>query len=158
MRGLDRRVSFAFLLALILTIIPLPEVLMGARPPWVLLLSLYLQFYRPTSFNLSVLVFLGLALDVLLSTVLGEHVFALTFVTFFANSKARRFYFFSIGQQMGLIAVFTLLYQFVLCLIDGFLGFKVQLIGSASSVLLSIMLWPWIRLAAEEFLRNEVKK
>lgn len=146
------RLGIAFLIALALTILPLPEVIVGVRPPWVLLLVLYMQYYLPERFNLVVLILVGLVLDALLSTIIGEHTFTLTVVSWLASTKVRRFRFFSIGQQMGLIAVFCLLYQGIIFMIDTYLGFYVNILDVIGSTVISVLLWPWIRLLSEDTL------
>lgn len=157
MTSLNSRLCIAFILALILTILPMPEFLVGIRPPWVLLLVLYLQLYMPDYFNLIVLFLLGLILDVLLSTVIGEHTFALFLVTWAASNKARRFYCFSIAQQMTLIGFFSLMYQLTIVIIDAFLGFHVAFISVLGSSMMSVILWPWIRLISEDTLLVKVR-
>lgn len=156
MSSVTLRLIPAFLLALVLTIVPLPEWLAGIRPPWVLLLFLYLQFYLPDCFKVLVLFVVGLFLDVLLSTVIGEHALALSLVTWLASNKSRRFYFFSMGQQMILIGFFCLLYQLIILTIDAFLGFHVGIAGAIGSALLSVLVWPWIRLAGGEWLLSRL--
>ena len=157
MNSLASRLFIAFLLALILTILPMPELLLGARPLWVLMLVLYIQFYMADYFNLILLFVLGLLLDVLLSTVIGEHTLALSLVTWLASKKSRRFYFYSIGQQMTSIGFFCFLYQLIILTIDAFLGFHLSLISVIGSTGISIILWPWVRLIAEESLLVKVR-
>lgn len=146
------RLFTAFFLVLILTILPMPTLLLGTRPMWVLMLILYLQFYMPDRFNLFVLFALGLILDTLLSTVIGEHTLALSLVSWIASSKARRFYFFSIGQQMILIGFFCFLYQIIILTINAFIGYHVSFVSVVGSTAISVLLWPWVRLIAEESL------
>lgn len=146
------RLFTAFFLVLILTILPMPALLLGTRPMWVLMLILYLQFYMPDRFNLFVLFALGLILDTLLSTVIGEHTLALSLVSWIASSKARRFYFFSIGQQMILIGFFCFLYQIIILTINAFIGYHVGFASVVGSTAISVLLWPWVRLIAEESL------
>ncbi|MGQ3892584.1 rod shape-determining protein MreD [Legionella sp. CNM-4043-24] len=157
MMSISLRLVLAFLLTLALTILPMPEFMSGVRPPWVLLLVLYLQFYLPDYFNVRNLFIIGLILDVLLSTVLGEHAFALIIVTWLASTKARRFYFFSIGQQMALIGLLSFVYQLVMMLVDAFVSFHVSWVSVIGSSLLSILLWPWVRLLAEDTLLAKVR-
>ncbi len=147
----------AFVIALCLTIFPMPHWLAGIKPPWVLLLVLYIQFYIPDRFNLISLIILGLTLDVLLSTVIGEHMFALSLVAWVATSKARRFYFFSIGQQMALVGFFCFLYQLIIIIIDAFLGFHINFIPVFVNAVISILIWPWLRLIADDALFNKIK-
>ena len=149
---LNLRVLGVVLIALVLTIIPLPDIAASFRPPWVLLVVLYLQFFLPNYFHLVLLFLLGLCLDVLLYTVIGEHAFALLFIAWLAYPKARRFHFFSMGKQMGLIALFCLTYQFVLFLIDSFLGHNTRIVMVAGSAILSLLFWPWVRVLLDNTL------
>ncbi|KTC81377.1 rod shape-determining protein MreD [Legionella brunensis] len=153
MNSLYLRLFIAIVLALALTILPLPDLLIGLRPPWVLMLVLYLQFFLPNYFNVVILLVIGLALDVLLSTVLGEHAFALSIVSWIASNKARRFNFFSMGQQMALIGFFCLLYQVLILIMEAFLGYHIALLMSIGSAAISMVLWPWVRLLADDTLR-----
>ncbi|MFC3909599.1 rod shape-determining protein MreD [Legionella dresdenensis] len=152
MNSLSIRLLISLLLALALTILPMPEILVMIRPAWVLLTVLYIQYYLPERFNIAILFVLGLVMDVLLATVMGEHAFALSIASWLASSKARRFRLFSISQQMGLIGVFCFLYQVIILTIDGFLGFHASFFSAIGCALSSVMLWPWIRLIAEDLI------
>ena len=152
---LNIRLFSALLIAFVLTILPRPEMLMGFRPPWVLIFVLYIQLYLPNYFNIMLLFFLGLCLDVLLSTVIGEHAFALLFTTWFVAGKARRFNFFSMGQQMVLVALFCLVYQSIIFLIDSLLGYNNGLLMVVGTALLSMLFWPWMRVLADGALLNK---
>lgn len=152
MNKLNVRLFFALFVTLVLTIAPLPELLVGFRPPWLLMFVLYIQFFLPNYFNITVLFILGLCLDALLSTVIGEHAFALLLTTWFAAGKSRRFYFYSMGQQMLLIGKFCLIYQLVIFLIDASLGYHNHLIMVFGTAILSMFFWPWIRVVADNTL------
>lgn len=157
MNSINLRFFIALLMSLVLTIIPLPHLLVNFRPPWVMLLILYLQFFLPGLFSMSLVIIMGLILDVLLSTVLGEHIFALTFVCWIASNKSRRFSLFSMEQQMALIGAFALLYELLILVTDACFGYRVgfmlPLIGTS---LVSVLLWPWIRLLADDSLLVKV--
>lgn len=151
-KNLIPKLVIGFVLALLLTILPMPGIFQGIRPIWVLLLLLYLQFYLPDYFNLWFLFVLGLLLDIILSTVIGEHILALALVTWISSNKARRFYFFSTGQQMALISFFCLLYQLIMLTVNAFLGFPIAPISIVGSTILSAILWLFLRLIADELL------
>jgi rod shape-determining protein MreD len=153
MNALTLRLVIAMMIALILTILPLPDLFSGLRPPWVLMLILYLQFFLPDRFNMMILLLAGLLLDVLLFTVLGEHAFALSIVAWVANNKTRRFNFFSIWQQMALIGFLCFLYQMLIFITESFLGYQMSLLPLAGSALLSLILWPWVRILADDTLK-----
>ncbi|WP_298625024.1 rod shape-determining protein MreD [uncultured Legionella sp.] len=152
MKNLRLRLLVAFIAVLVLSILPIPELISVFRPPWVLLLVLYIEYYLPGNFKLTTLLLVGLLLDVLLSTVIGEHSFALLLVTWIASSKSRRFQFFSMLQQIFLIGFFCLLYQSVISFTDALLGLNYNLLMPLASGLLGMFFWPWIRLLADSSL------
>ncbi|MFA5960692.1 MAG: rod shape-determining protein MreD [Tatlockia sp.] len=152
MSGLRVRLFLATVFMLLLSILPLPAFFLSLRPPFVLLLILYIEFFLPDYFHVGLLFLLGLLLDVLLSTVLGEHAFALSFVAWIASSKARRFRLFTIGQQMALIGFFCLTYQLVIWMVDSFSGYSIGLMVPLGSTVISILVWPWVKLLADETL------
>ena len=152
MKTLHCRVLVILVASLVLTIFPLPDVILDFRPPWVLLVVLYLQFFLPYYCNVVLLFLLGLCLDVLLYTVIGEHAFALLLTVWLASGKARRFHFFSMGKQMGLVALFCLIYQFLLFIVDAFLGHKIHVSMVVVGAFLSLLLWPWVRVLLDGIL------
>ena len=149
---LNFRLFIAFVIAFILMILPLPHLIMGFRPPVILLLVLYIQYFLPQYFNTTALLLIGLCMDVLLSTVIGEHAFALLLTTWIASGKARRFAFFSMGQQIMLISILCFIYQLSIFLIDAFLGYHNGTCGMAGAALLSMLAWPCIRIFADSAL------
>lgn len=152
MMKLKIRLFFLLILACMLTILPLPQAIAGFKPPWVLLLILYIQFYLPQYFNPSILLFLGVCLDVLLSTALGEHAFAFILTTWFAAGKVRRFNFFSISQQMMLVGLFCLFYQGIIFLMGAFMGHSNEFFMVVGSAFLGLLFWPFMRLLGESTL------
>ncbi|WP_051398943.1 rod shape-determining protein MreD [Legionella oakridgensis] len=146
------------LLVLALSIMPLPTWLSEFRPPWALLLILYIQFFLPRFFNVIFIFLVGLCLDVLLSTILGEHVFALLLTAWLASGKARRFNFFPIGQQMMLILLFCSIYQCIILMIDAVSGYQFMPFKVICSSMVATLAWPWIRILADNTLLTKVTK
>ncbi len=141
MISLNFRLAILLLMAFILTIMPMPALMIGFRPPWVLLLVLYIQLYLPNYFNITVLFIFGLCLDILLSTVIGEHVFALLFTTWIATKRERRFKFFSRVQQMLFVGLYCLVYLLIIFFIDSFLGYSAVVWKTWMAVLISMLIW-----------------
>ncbi|CEG56302.1 rod shape-determining protein MreD [Legionella fallonii] len=152
MISLRLRLWAGFIGALILSILPMPELISAFRPSWVLLVVLYIEYYLPGVFKLTALLIVGLLLDALLSTVIGEHSFALLLVTWIASSKSRRFRFFSMLQQICLVGFFCFLYEAIISFIDALLGFNYSLFMPFASAALSMFIWPWIRLLGDSSL------
>lgn len=149
MKNLHLRLGAGFIGALILSILPMPEFISAFRPPWILLLVLYIEYFLPGNFKLTALLIVGLILDVLFSTVIGEHSFALFLTTWIASSKSRRFQFFSMMQQIFLIGFFCLIYQAIISFIDALLGFNYSIFMPFASAMLGMFIWPWIRLLGD---------
>lgn len=141
----------ALLIALITAIIPLPTMLVNFRPPVILLVILYVQLFLPRYFNLLKVVILGLCLDVLLSTVLGEHVLALVITTWLASSRVSRFHIFSVSQQMALIVLFCFAYQFILYFIESYLGYSNTLFMVCGTILGTMLAWPWVNFILDRY-------
>jgi rod shape-determining protein MreD len=152
MMTLNIRLCIALFLVLVLSIIPMPDVMLPFRPPWVLLLVLYIQVYLPNYYTALLLFVLGLCLDVLLATLIGVHSFALLLTTWIAAGKLRRFIFFSMAQQMLMVGVFCICYESIIVFIEAFIGFHNNVWLIPGTVLLSICLWPWIRVLADNAL------
>ena len=152
MNTVNFRFIFAVFMALVLTIIPVPEVLAVFRPPWVLMFVLYVQFFMPRYFRVTWVLMLGLSMDVLLASTIGEHAFALLLASCLAASKTRRFHFFSIAQQMIVIALFCSVYQLVVVLIEVALGYNNGMLFATGTVLVTMIFWPWVKLLADNTL------
>lgn len=150
----NTRLFLMLTIALALTILPMPTILTGFRPQWVLLMVLYIQFFLPHYFRVTWIFLLGLCLDVLLSTAIGEHAFALLLTAWFAAGKTRRFTFFSTLQQMILIVVFCLLYQSVIYLIEASQGYSNGIFFVAETAFISMLFWPWVKWLADNSLRG----
>lgn len=152
MSSLNVRFLMSLLLVLILTILPLPSLLAGFRPLWVLMFVLYIQFFMPSYYRVTWLFFIGLTLDILLSSVIGEHACALLLTSGLAGSRARRFTFFSIIQQMVLVTLLCIVYQAVILLVDASLGYHTGFLQAFETVLISVLCWPWIKILADNLL------
>ena len=152
MNTLNVRFVLALLVVLVATILPLPEIVAVYRPPWVLMFVLYVQFFLPDYFRVTWVFLLGMSLDVLLASVMGEHTFALLLTTGLASTKARRFHFFSPAQQILFVVLFCTVYELTLVLIDGLLGYHNGVFFAAGTVLASLLFWPWMKLLADHTL------
>ncbi|PJD94968.1 MAG: rod shape-determining protein MreD [Legionella sp.] len=152
MRDLRIKLLLAFLVALALSILPMPEWLSSFRPSWILLLVLYIEYFIPWRLPILSLFLTGLILDVLLSTIIGEHAFALLLVTWIASTRSRRFQFFSMMQQILLVGLFCFMYQLLISFSNAILSFNYSLWMPLASALSSMLLWPWVRLLGESSL------
>ena len=138
-------VIISFLVALLLSILPLPVWLTLIQPRWVVLVVIYWIIALPHRFSLGVAWILGILLDVLYGTVLGEHALALSVVAFIAQRLHRQIRMFPAMQQAFSIFLLIIVYEGLLLWIQGMLG---QLGSNArwfwASGLTSMLFWPWV--------------
>jgi len=132
------------LIALMLTVIWLPQPFALARPLWALLLIIYLQVSLPARFSVSAMVVLGLTMDVLCPNVMGVHALALTIPSFYLAGRARRFHFFTVLQQMLWVGALSLVYQLILALLAYSLGYAPSILAICLPVISTLLLWPWL--------------
>ena len=113
---------FSGLIALFLSVLPLPGWLDVARPSFLVLAVLYFSITAPRAGGLALGFFAGVMLDVFQGTVLGQHALALTLVTYIAVREHQKIRSKPAFQQ-SLIVFFALLaYEFVVFAIDGWTG------------------------------------
>jgi len=113
------------LVALILTVLPLPHWLDVVRPAFLVLTVLYWSVNAPRAGGLAIGFFAGLMLDVFQGPVLGEHALALSLVTYIAVREHQRLRSKPAIQQAMIVFAFLVVYEIVLFMIDGWTGHPV---------------------------------
>lgn len=136
------RLCLFLILALALTIVPLPGLMAKCRPNFVLLIVLYMQCCIPVYFRITWVFMLGILLDVLTATTIGQHPLAFVITSWVATTKPSNFKYYSILQQMIVIFLYCTLYQLLISLVDLFFGINVNIFESLFIVLLSVAFWP----------------
>src|SRR5471030_300849 len=92
-------ISITFLGAFVLTLLPMPDWTVWLRPAWVLLVLIYWTMEVPYRVNIGIAWFIGILLDVLNGTLLGEHALALTVVCYIVARMHSRLLMFPLLQQ-----------------------------------------------------------
>lgn len=150
-------IPLSFVIAFILTLLPMPGLFIWLKPAWILMVLIFWAMTLPETVNVGIAWIVGIFLDVLESTLLGEHALALTLVTYLVVRMHSRLYMFPVLQQSLCIFLFVLLYQFILFCIKGFLGTVPSHWLYWSSALTSMILWPWISITMREQMRSLAK-
>ncbi|HEV2228631.1 MAG TPA: rod shape-determining protein MreD [Steroidobacteraceae bacterium] len=119
------RMALTALVALILTVLPLPVWLDVLRPAFLVLTVLYWSFNTPRAGGIGLGFACGLLLDVFQGPVLGEHALALAIVAYIAVREHQRIRSKPAFQQSLLVFVALVFYEFVLFAIDGWTGHPV---------------------------------
>ena len=137
-------IASTFLLAMILTFLPLPAWISELRPQWIALVLFYWVIAVPERLNLGTAFLIGILLDVLQGSPLGEQALLLTLLAYAAAKGYRQIRVFPLSQQAILISGLILLYQILLQFIHGMFGLYVVDYWFWLSALSSACIWPWI--------------
>lgn len=92
------------------------------KPVWCAIVFFYWTVTFPGSTGLGIAWGLGLTLDVLQGTLLGEQALVMVFVAYLAINLERRMRFASFSQQAVLLFFLLLTYQLFLLLVQGMVG------------------------------------
>ena len=137
-------IIISLLIALILAMLPMPELAAWFRPAWVLLLLIYWSMTVPNRVGVGTAWMTGLIFDLINGSLLGEHALAFTVVIYFVSRMHLRLCMYPLLQQGFSILVFVFLYQFILYCLQGFVGeLPVSHLYWLSSVT-SMFIWPWL--------------
>lgn len=137
-------VMFSLPLAMVLSLFPMTSWLSYVRPEWVMLSVFFLLLSKPDTLGVSFAFSIGLLVDVLEGTTLGQHGLAFTLVSFILVSTQNRFINFPVMQQAIVVALLTVLSMFVVLVgtvISTDAEFGIKYFGPALS---SLVLWPLI--------------
>ncbi len=142
-------------LGLALTVMPLPQVVEPARPYWVAMILIYWNLESGRLRYLGQAFVLGLALDLLTGTLLGQHALGLVILVFLLERFRNRIRFFPPWQQA--MAVFVLLLNeriiqlWIILLTDH--GWPVWTWWLAP--LVAMLFWPWLFLILDSLRRRQ---
>lgn len=137
-------IFMSFVLALILTILPLPGWAEELRPHWVALTVIYWAMALPQRVSVGIGWFMGLLLDVMFDALLGQHALALAIVAFFTTQLHQRLRVFPVWQQAIVIFVFCLIYAMIILWIKGITGVAPNLWLMLIPCVTSAVIWPAI--------------
>lgn len=147
----------SFLVAGLLQFLPIPDLLNIWVPQWIALVIIYWALVLDERFKLLLPCFVGLCLDVMNGSVLGQHALALLLVSFIVLKNARQLRRTARLQQMVEIGLLIVGYQFVLSVIQGVIGLQfINWMDFAASIS-SAIIWPWISIVLDDSCRRFVR-
>jgi rod shape-determining protein MreD len=130
------------LIALVLTLLPLPQLLSIFWPNLLVLVVLYWSTMTPLAGGMLLGFLGGIALDVLGGSQLGQHAFALSLVTYLALklhllTRAKPLF-----EQAIFVVIALAVYEATLWAIDGFSGSRTGTWTRWMHIPVGAMLWP----------------
>lgn len=142
-------IGLSFLVGMILEIIPLPHWAVWARPQWVFVILLFWVLAQPHYIGVLAAFILGLMMDFLTGTLLGQHAMAYTIVIYLLIAFHPQLKLFPLWQQLGIIFVLTLMQLALQFWVLEIMGAIPQ--GSYwLSGLTSALIWPWFYLLLKD--------
>lgn len=137
-------IIMSFFVALALSILPLPDLLLIFWPQWLPLLLIYWIINAPQRISVGIAWILGLLLDSLYGSLLGQHALALSITAYFTYRFHRQLRMLPSTQQAIRLFFLILIYQLILLWIQGMIGQLSQIRWFWVSIVSSTLCWPWL--------------
>ena len=147
-------ILLSFLLAMILSLVPLPSWVEWFRPEWLLMVIIYWGVATPHRVSIGIAWVLGLLLDAFNGTLLGEHALAMVVITYIVVSQHRRIRVFPLWQQGIVVLLLTAVFQLIVFMVQGAIGQIPQTWLYWMPTLTSMMFWPWVYAVLREWRRR----
>lgn len=155
MRSPGFTIGLSLLVALVLMLLPMPDWASAFRPEWVLLVLAYWCMALPDRVSIGTCWTIGLVLDVLKGTLLGQHALALSLVGWLVSRLHLQIRVFPLWQQTLTITAFIGIYEFLMFWIDGISSAAVAPEDRWAPVITSALLWPWVFIVLRDLRRRQ---
>lgn len=147
-------ITLSILLAMMLSILPLPDWAIWIRPQWVVLVVIYWCLAIPERVSVGFAWLIGLLLDVLLGTLLGQHAFAMAVVAYFVVKFHPRIRLYPLWQKTLLVFVLLLVYLALIFWVQGLIGVMPTTWEFWLPAVTSSLLWPWVFIVLRDLRRR----
>ena len=132
------------ILALLLSVAPMPQFMEIGRPLWLALFLSYWVLAVPHRIGMVSTWCLGLVQDVLFGSLLGQNALILTLIIFLVLSLQRRLQMFPMWQQSLVLLVVFGIAQLVQLWLNALTGNRPPTLAFVLPALISALLWPWV--------------
>ncbi len=142
--------------AVALSALPLPDMLQPVRPPLAAMTVIYWSMMWPQRFGLGSAWVVGLLLDILQGTLLGQHAIALAIIAYLTLKFHLQIRIFPLWQLTVTVFALLAIDSLIVLLIDGYAGNPLGGLARWSQVLTGAILWP-IVMALMDRIREQLK-
>lgn len=147
-------IAGTFILALILTILPLPDWARLYRPQWYTLVLIYWAMASPQRVGVGIGWVVGLVVDVITGTLLGQHALALSLIAYITHKMHQRLRLFPLWQQSLTVLVLLLIEKLLDLWIMGAISQPAPSLMFWAPPLVGMLLWPWIHIILRDLRRK----
>ncbi len=144
----------SFIVAFMLTALPLPDWAVPWRPAWVALVLAYWCLALPQRIGVVIAWFVGLLLDVMHGSLLGQHAFGLAMVAYIVVIYHQQIRVYPLFRQALVIGSLIFIYTTSMLLIYNFLGSMQYGYDYLAAAITSALLWPWVFIVLRDFRRK----
>ena len=147
-------IVFSVLAAFVLTALPTPGWVAVWQPAWVALVLIYWCMAVPARVSVGIGWVLGLALDIHLGTLFGQHALGLSILAYLACYLHQRVRVHPLWRQGLTVFGLVLIYNTLTLWINGIQGRPVEVYAYLASPLVSMIIWPWVYIILRDFRRR----
>ena len=144
-------IGLTFIVGMMLLILPLPHWIVWYRPAWVFMILIFWMIVAPERVGIGVAWMVGLFLDLLTGTVLGQHAFVLSVIAYFMIKFQAQIRSFPLWQKMLLIMFFTGIYLILQYWLMASIGLRPDTWKYWLPIVTTAILWPWVSLLLRDF-------
>ncbi len=140
--------------ALVLTMLPLPHWAELYRPEWAAMVLIYWCMALPARVGVATAWSLGLLLDVVRGSLLGQYALALTLIAWVTSQLHQRLRVYPLWQQALVVLMLVAMEQMLVLWVKGIIGEPPESWLYWMPALTSMLLWPWIFLVLRDVRRK----
>lgn len=137
-------IVLSFVVAMMLTAMPLPDWAVNWRPAWVAMVLIYWCMALPERVGIGIGWAMGLLLDVQQGTILGQHALGLAVIAYITIKSHQRMRVFPLIQQALLVCSYLFLLQMFNLWIRGIIGVPPKDWTFWAPPFTSMLIWPWL--------------
>jgi rod shape-determining protein MreD len=137
-----------------LTILPLPDAVQAFRPPWYALVLIYWCLALPERVGVGIAWILGIIVDVLTGSLLGQHALSLSVVAFLTVKLHQRIRLFPVWQQALVVLVLLALNQLLNLWVLGATRSLEPGLAFWGPTPVGTLLWPWVFIVLRDIRRR----
>jgi len=148
----------SFAVVLLLTLMPLPESMVDARPYWAALVLIYWNLEAGRLRHLGQAFAAGLVLDIVTGSLLGQHALSLLIISYLVERFRYRIRFFPPWQQAAVVMLLLFNDRIVQLWIIGLVGDRWPSWQWWFAPVVGMLLWPWLFLLLDALRQRERRR
>ncbi len=137
-------ILLTFIISLIITLIPLPDMVRPFRPPWYTLVLIYWAMAHPEKIGVGSGWMLGLIVDVMTGSLPGQHALTLSLVAYIVVKTHTQIRVFPLWQQSVAVMILLFLEPLITTWAMGISRQPAPPLLYWTTPVIGMLLWPWI--------------